>query len=74
MGTSLHWKPTGYSSRSLSDELKHILRKIYGYPISANLDYSDLIYFRGLRDAGIEDADVVIDAIERYDYIIITED
>lgn len=49
------------------------MQKRYDGYVSAEFNSSDVSYFEGLRDAGIEDAEEVIAAIEKHGTIIIKE-
>ncbi len=73
MSTSLGWKPVSKDYTYLSTELKFAMRKEYGSFINAVLDTSDIAYLTGLRDAGIDDAQDLIDAIEQHNEIKLEE-
>lgn len=73
MSSSLEWEPRNRERESLPDELKFVLRKRYGEPVSSIIDDSDLAYLAGLRDAGIEGAEDLIEAINKYGEIHVKE-
>lgn len=73
MSSSLYWVPdVEPEGNRLSDELKFaISRHCWGTDGTmgegrAILDDDDLDYLRGLFDAGIKDADTLIQAIEKH--------
>lgn len=67
MSTTLVWAPAERATRELPFQLKTVLQDRFKFP--EIFRYSDLPYFRGLRDAGIEGADEVIEALEKYEEI-----
>ncbi len=73
MSTSLVWKPVSRDYTYLSIDLKFAMQKKYGSFIDTVLDASDITYLTGLRDAGIDDARVLIDAIEQRSEIKLEE-
>lgn len=67
MGMSLVFEPVKKRYTVLSDELKRIfLAKHNGMEQLVILDYRDVDYIKGLMDAGVEDADRLISAIEKH--------
>jgi hypothetical protein len=66
MSTNLYWNPVINDDNCITNiDLKHALRKCSAYcHVDITLDNEDLPYLRGLRDAGIESAQELIDAIE----------
>lgn len=74
MSCTLCWKPVSKTCKSLDDALKFALRKRYGPTIHTTLDSSDFEYLEGLRDAGVKDADTILDAIEKYGQISLFEE
>lgn len=74
MSSNLAWEPGCRQKNSLPDQLKFVLRKKYGDVVDANMDTDDLPYLTGLRDAGIDGAQTLIDAIEKYDEISVVEE
>jgi hypothetical protein len=64
MTSTLKIEPESRKKTSLSDELKFALRK--SNKSNIRIDEDNLDYFKGLRDAGIQDASIVIDFIEKY--------
>ena len=73
MSSTLVWEPTHRKKHDLSDELKLTLRKRYDETIATNMDEHDIPYLEGLRDAGVEDADKLIEAIKKYGSIMVRE-
>jgi len=69
---NLKWQPTYNVGQSLADELKYFLRR--AEKNNKNFTHCDIPYLEGLRDAGIKDADTLIEAIEKYDYITVYEE
>lgn len=76
MSSSLTIEPTQRKKNTLSTELKFALRKRNNGQTLNNKEFtkSDIPYFSGLYDAGIKDAQDVINLIERYDSITINEE
>lgn len=72
MSTSLYWRPCK-NHGILSDSLKSILRDNWEMPTIVNHSHYD--FFTGLKAAGVEDADTVLDLISKHDEIeLIIED
>ena len=73
MGCTLTWeiipKKTNYVS---GFQLRNILESKFGYPHI--LDGSHVSYLEALKDAGIEEAQELIDAIEKHDEIRIDKE
>lgn len=64
MGTRLYWKPhKPTEGECLGPNLKMVL-EASDFNFSKIYTYTDIEYFRGLRDAGVEEAQEIIDAIE----------
>jgi hypothetical protein len=73
MSSTLHWKLKITEGQSLSKELKFALsRKLAGLP-SIDMGREDIPYLFGLLDAGIADAEDLIDAIEQHGEITLWE-
>jgi hypothetical protein len=68
MGSSLVWH-TIPKGKDLPTGLKWIIEKRYQLPWT--FDQSDIKYLEGLRDSGIEGADQLIEAIEKYEEIVV---
>lgn len=69
MSMNLYFRPLPRTGKVLSHALKLALERggILGLgPHSTHIGREDLPYLRGLRDARVEDADVLIAAIEKY--------
>lgn len=74
MSMNLYWEPAHRKpSGDLSDELKFALRKRFQGHVDGILDHADIGYLQGLLDAGIEDAQALIDAISKHDSIRVYE-
>lgn len=76
MSSQLTIEPITRNKTNLSLDLKFILRKRNGDKTVSGMlvQRSDLPYFMGLNDAGIEGAQTVIDFLQEYDECIINED
>jgi len=66
MSQNLFWEP---KATCLSKELKWAIEKKFDLSYRVVLTFGDINYLWGLRDAGIEDAQKLIDAIEKYNEI-----
>lgn len=73
MSTNLHWAPSSrHCGNTLSKDLKRaISRKLWDTDGScgngtAIVDTNDLGYIEALRDMGVEDADTLIELIEKH--------
>ncbi len=73
MSSTLKWRPRYQKGHDLSDQLKYALRKRYTESGVICLAASDVPYLEGLRDAGVEDAGKLLEAIERYDEVEVWE-
>ena len=74
MSSNLGWIPVKTNNYKWLDiDLKFALRKSWGNPVAAKIDCCQLEYLRGLRDAGLKDAQKLIDAIEKYGEIQVEE-
>jgi len=61
MGVSVYWEPSERKKKCIVDyRLAKALEDL------RTLDIHDVFYLRGFRDAGIEEAQELIDAIEKY--------
>ena len=67
MSSTLKIRPLDKGGKTLSFELKQAVRKRYGGSIDRIIDESDISYFKGLYDSGIEDAKIVIEYLEKYE-------
>ena len=75
MSSTLGWipkKPKDF--KWLNDDIKYVMRKRYGDPIHTVIDSSQLDYLRGLRDSGFNEAEKLINAIDKYGEIEIKEE
>ena len=70
----LKWSPAHKEVTELPDRLKHALRRTYGNPIDGHLNRGDILYLGGLVDAGIDEAEFLICALERWHNIDIFEE
>lgn len=73
MSTNLEWFTVPKNGRSLPIGLKWALQKKCGGYVNFKFDHSDIGYFEGLRDGGLEEVQEVIAAIEKHGTIIIKE-
>jgi hypothetical protein len=73
MSQSLYWEPADRDAFDLSDKLKFAMRKKYQGHVDGILDHSDIGYLQGLLDAGIEEAQALIDAIAKHERIRVFE-
>ncbi len=70
MSITLMWKPITKESRSLPDGLKRaISRRLFETDGIAVMRESDIPYLEGLRDAGINEAEELIDIILKHEHI-----
>ena len=75
MSMNLYWRPVPTNKIGLDDALKFALRKRYGGCVGGvTMDYNDIGYLNGLKDAGIDGAETLIDAIEKHDEIYVFEE
>lgn len=73
MSSNLYWRPVQSAKNDLPDSLKFALRKRFHTLERLPLSYKELGYFQGLLDAGVEGAQEIIDAIEKYEQIELSE-
>lgn len=76
MSTNLYWNPVlPETGECLTLELKWALRKRYdGIDfVDMTLDCTDISYLKGLKDAGLEGAQKLIDGIETHGEIRVKE-
>ncbi len=66
MSLSLYGKPVLQDHDDFSDQLKLALRKRYDGFIKARLTSQDIPYLQGLLDAGVKDANKLIQLVERH--------
>lgn len=75
MSSNLYWEPVKpKKGKSLDTGLKYIFQKKYGSPVNIELDETDIEYLCGLADAGIKDAQNLIDAIHEHGSIELREE
>ena len=75
MSSKLTIEPTYTKKQNLSYELKEALQKKFcGIVSEKRISQSDISYFKGLLDAGIEDAQIVLDFIDKYSEVILNEE
>ena len=67
MSATLKWEPANRKAQSLPDALKFVLRDKMGIG-DGRVCFGDqsMAYLNGLRDAGVEGAQELIDAIVKY--------
>lgn len=69
MSTNLYWqRKQPVKGQIAGDRLKHILREKFTRLETGAIEMNsaDMCYLAGLRDAGVEDAEKLMQAIERY--------
>lgn len=64
MSGNIYIEPCKRKKKLLSKELKYFLEKINYFPFIVN--ESDLSYYQYLRDENIEDAEIIIEFIEKH--------
>lgn len=78
MSSNLFWEPVvKVRNSSVSDKAKYALRIRFGdgfMVTGVKLDSSHLEYLEGMRDAGIDDIGVMVDAIHEHGEIRIFEE
>ena len=74
MSSTLIWEPLNRKKKDLPDEIKYILRKKYGEPINIVLRENDIGYLQGIKDAGVLSIEILINAIEKYQEILVQEE
>ena len=73
MSTNLYWEPADRKMKDLPASLKFALRKRYGGTVNETMTDRDIPYLEGLRDAGVEGAQALIEAIEKHEAISVIE-
>lgn len=63
MSTTLYWEPVK-KGRVLSNKLRDIIVDRFGTPCQIGLGSRE--YIKGLIDAGVEDAQKLLDALDKY--------
>jgi hypothetical protein len=72
MSSNLLWEPVVDRGKTLSDKLKYALRqREYS---NARFESHDIPYLQGLLDAGVLDAQILIDGIEKHGAVKVWED
>ncbi len=75
MSSTLTVEPAKRKKQVLNYELKSCLQKRNGgCTFHSLMTESDIPYLKGLVDAGIEDAQIVIDFIEKYEEVVLNEE
>jgi len=75
MSSTLYWAPVKPKNmEGLDTKLKWILQKKYDCPVCTELSDHDIPYLQGLADSGIDGAQKLIDAIEKYGRIELIEE
>ena len=71
MSSTMNWRPADdhRDDRMIPTSLKNILKEHCGEILGSG----DIGYLEGLRDAGVEGADELVDAVIKHDSIIISE-
>lgn len=73
MSSDLCWAPANRNMKDLSDAIKFVLRKRFSGHVEGVLSKGDLPYLEGLRDAGIDGAEQLMEAILKYDDVFVQE-
>ena len=78
MSSNLYWVPKTEDRNILPDSLKNAMKNSFTTFSGIVLDFNDLDYLRGLRDAGNEEiaegAIELITAINEHDRVVLEED
>jgi hypothetical protein len=76
MSSTLYWRPRLKAAKSLPDHLKIVLRNsnTFAGGLNVTLDRENIGYLSGLRDAGVEGADKLIEAIEKHGEVELVEE
>lgn len=73
MTMNLYWRPVS-DGKSLPDDLEYALRKRWGEGWGERSLYTeDVPYLEGLRDAGLKSAQVLLNALEEHDQVVLYE-
>lgn len=74
MSSTLVWKPVKPNKcKSLDCSLKFALQKRFGSPVNVIFSSREMLYLEGLVDAGIKDAQKVIDALIKHGEVELKE-
>ena len=73
MSSNLYWEPTARKKSPLANELKLVLRKMYGDLQGAELGEGDLPQIRALEAAGVSGSTELIAAIEKHGSVTLRE-
>lgn len=76
MSSNLYWRPVSAGQELLSDELKHALHNLDQFNNGADGTCGDAMIptLRGMEAAGIKDARKLINAIEKYGEVELSEE
>lgn len=70
MSANLMWEPANRKAHSLPDALKFVLRDKMGISGERTpMGRDQLNYLSGLRDAGVDGAQTLIEAIDKYEVV-----
>lgn len=73
MSCTLYWMPVSNQNNYVDGgQLRDILQNKFGFP--SKIDHSHIDYLEGLKDAGHEGAQTLIDAIYQFDVIEINQE
>jgi len=76
MSSTLMWRPP-HRGKELPDALKYALCKRWAdqsiRTVFSNEDGCDMAYLQGLRDAGVDGAQELLDAVKRYGEVEVWE-
>ena len=73
MSSSLHWRPPASTSSDLPEQLKLVLRKKHGQMRDFEIGGDEYDYLEGLRDAGVDGAQELLDLIDKHGKVFLTE-
>jgi hypothetical protein len=73
MSSTLYWVPTPRDRKPLPDRLKHALQKRYSSPLHTKITGAECDYLEGLRDAGIDGAEELLEAVLQHGEIELSE-
>jgi len=73
MSSTLYWEPVNREQKDIPDALKYVLQKREGGTVRTTMGHNDILYLRGLMDAGVKGAEELIEAIEKHDQVFVHE-
>lgn len=75
MSSNLYYRPVTAGEKLLPDQLKHTLKNLddFNNTVEGTYDESYIPVLRGMKAAGVEGADKLIKAIEKYGEVELVE-